>query len=193
MATIASVKWSSPLHVQGVLRIGREERLPGTCLTCIANGNADKQRGSWHLIGGSPGLKSRFSAQSTCWQSLKERQKLRGSVLRAAADSEAENVEAQDIPQAASPDSFLSYEEAGLVEFATNLDMHERFLARLTISSLNLLRVISKQEGVPIEELNAGRVVDWFSKDKEKRKEDVNSAVLKWPSMPDDDFQNSIW
>lgn len=68
-----------------------------------------------------------------------------------------------------------------------------QILLTLQVSSLNLLRVISEQEGVPIEELNAGRVVDWFVKDKEKRKEDVDSAVLKWPAMPDDDFQDSIW
>lgn len=33
----------------------------------------------------------------------------------------------------AGPDTFLSMEEAGLVEMA-GLDMHERFLARLTVS-----------------------------------------------------------
>ncbi|CAI5482013.1 unnamed protein product [Closterium sp. Yama58-4] len=85
---------------------------------------------------------------------------------------------------AGGPETFLSLEEAGLVELA-GLDAHERFLARLTISSLNLLRVISEQEGVPIEELNAGRVCDWFIKDKAKREQDVNSAVLKWPKAPE--------
>ncbi|EOY28441.1 Uncharacterized protein TCM_030007 [Theobroma cacao] len=53
--------------------------------------------------------------------------------------------------------SFLTLEEAGLVEIS-GLSTHERFLCRLTISSLNLLRVISEQEGCSIEELNAGRV-----------------------------------
>lgn len=48
------------------------------------------------------------------------------------------------------------------------------------ISSLNLLRVISEQEGVPIEELNAGRVCDWFLKDKLKREQNVGTAVLQW-------------
>ncbi|PQQ07260.1 uncharacterized protein Pyn_15412 [Prunus yedoensis var. nudiflora] len=52
---------------------------------------------------------------------------------------------------------FLTLEEAGLVEIS-GLSTHERFLCRLTISSLNLLRVISEQEGCPIEELNAGKV-----------------------------------
>eukprot|EP00244_Chara_vulgaris_P007111 TRINITY_DN2669_c0_g1_i1.p1 TRINITY_DN2669_c0_g1~~TRINITY_DN2669_c0_g1_i1.p1 ORF type:complete len:273 (-),score=42.29 TRINITY_DN2669_c0_g1_i1:114-932(-) len=77
------------------------------------------------------------------------------------------------------PDTFLSLAEAGLVELAA-LEMHEKFLARLTISSLNLLRKISQQEGVPIEELNAGKIVDWFTKDKVKREDGSDSAVLKW-------------
>uniref|UniRef100_A0A0A9F2Y9 Uncharacterized protein n=1 Tax=Arundo donax TaxID=35708 RepID=A0A0A9F2Y9_ARUDO len=75
--------------------------------------------------------------------------------------------------------SFLSLEEAGLVEMS-GLSTHERFLCRLTISSLNLLRVISEQEGVPIEELNAGRVCDWFLKDKLKREQNLGTAVLQW-------------
>lgn len=79
------------------------------------------------------------------------------------------------------PGSFLTMEEAGLVEMA-NIDMHEKFLCRLTISSLNLLRVIAEQEGVPIEELNAGRVCDWFQKDKVKRETDMETATLKWES-----------
>jgi len=50
----------------------------------------------------------------------------------------------------------------------------------MQISSLNLLRVISEQEGCPIEELNAGRVCDWFLKDKLKREQNLDSAVLQW-------------
>ncbi|KAI3837173.1 hypothetical protein MKW92_009745 [Papaver armeniacum] len=75
--------------------------------------------------------------------------------------------------------SFLSLEEAGLVEMS-GLSTHERFLCRLTISSLNLLRVVSEQEGVPIEELNAGKLCDWFMKDKLKREQNLGSAVLQW-------------
>ncbi|KZV37124.1 hypothetical protein F511_15044 [Dorcoceras hygrometricum] len=75
--------------------------------------------------------------------------------------------------------SFLSMQEAGLVE-VSGLSSHERFLCRLTISSLNLLRVIAEQEGCPIEDLNAGRVCDWFLKDKLKREQNLESAVLQW-------------
>ncbi|XP_059659910.1 uncharacterized protein LOC132306514 [Cornus florida] len=81
--------------------------------------------------------------------------------------------------------SFLTLEEAGLVEIS-GLSTHERFLCRLTISSLNLLRVISEQEGCPMEELNAGRICDWFMKDKLKREQNLESAVLQWD---DSDFQ----
>ncbi|KAK7246599.1 hypothetical protein RIF29_41468 [Crotalaria pallida] len=80
--------------------------------------------------------------------------------------------------------TFLSLEEAGLVEIS-GLSTHERFLCRLTISSLNLLRVISEQEGCSIEELNAGKICDWFLKDKLKREQNIDSAVLQW----DDEFQ----
>lgn len=48
------------------------------------------------------------------------------------------------------------------------------------ISSLNLLRVISEEEGYAIEELNAGKVCDWFVKDKVKREQNMESAVLQW-------------
>lgn len=81
--------------------------------------------------------------------------------------------------------SFLTIEEAGLVEMS-GLSTHERFLCRLTISSLNLLRVIAEQEGCSIEELNAGRVCDWFLKDKLKSEQNLGSSVLQWE---DSDFQ----
>eukprot|EP00271_Cylindrocystis_brebissonii_P009943 TRINITY_DN256_c0_g1_i1.p2 TRINITY_DN256_c0_g1~~TRINITY_DN256_c0_g1_i1.p2 ORF type:complete len:156 (-),score=23.33 TRINITY_DN256_c0_g1_i1:243-710(-) len=86
---------------------------------------------------------------------------------------------------ASSPGGFLSMEEAGLVEM-TPLEMHERFLARLTISSLNLLRVIAAEKNVPIEDLNAGLICDWFTIDQERRAKDIDSAVLKWESHPED-------
>jgi len=73
--------------------------------------------------------------------------------------------------------SFLSLEEAGLVDMAQGLGMHQRFLARLTISSLNLLRVVAEQEGCGIEDLNAGRIMDWFTKDSQKEEAE---KVLDW-------------
>ena len=48
------------------------------------------------------------------------------------------------------------------------------------ISSLNLLKVIAEEEKCSIEELNAGRLCDWFLKDKLKREQNLDSAVLQW-------------
>ncbi|XP_074270311.1 uncharacterized protein LOC141593993 [Silene latifolia] len=84
---------------------------------------------------------------------------------------------------------FLSLEEAGLVEIS-GLNTHERFLCRLTISSLNLLKVIAEQEGCTIEELNAGKVCDWFLKDKLKREQNIGTPVLQWDD--DDPFEDFI-
>ncbi|PON85780.1 receptor-interacting protein [Trema orientale] len=81
--------------------------------------------------------------------------------------------------------TFLTLEEAGLVEMS-GLSTHERFLCRLTISSLNLLRVISEQEECSIEELNAGKICDWFVKDRLKREQNLDTAVLQWD---DSEFQ----
>lgn len=54
------------------------------------------------------------------------------------------------------------------------------YLFMSQVSSLNLLREISEQEGVPIEELNAGKLCDWFVRDKGKRDKNVEEATLKW-------------
>ncbi|KAL8228674.1 hypothetical protein R6Q57_013574 [Mikania cordata] len=92
-----------------------------------------------------------------------------GFVLRASVDGQEDKSERR---------SFLTLEEAGIVEMS-GLSSHERFLCRLTISSLNLLRVIGEQEGCSIEELNAGKVCDWFLKDKLKREQNLD-PVLQW-------------
>ncbi|EOA17597.1 hypothetical protein CARUB_v10005959mg [Capsella rubella] len=104
----------------------------------------------------------------------------RPCLVRASAGEEESGD--QSIPERR---SFLSLAEAGLVEIS-GLGAHEKFLCRLTISSLNLLRVISEQEGCSIEELNAGKICDWFLKDKLKREHNIESAVLQWddPDFP---------
>jgi len=48
------------------------------------------------------------------------------------------------------------------------------------VSSLNLLKIIAEKEGCTVEELNAGRVADWFTKDAALRESDPDAAVLKW-------------
>nr|XP_043621859.1 uncharacterized protein LOC122593505 [Erigeron canadensis] len=89
------------------------------------------------------------------------------------------NVDGQEEKKSSSEKrTFLTLEEAGLVEMS-GLSSHEGFLCRLTISSLNLLRVIAEQEGCSIEELNAGRICDWFLKDKLKGQQNLD-PVLQW-------------
>lgn len=75
---------------------------------------------------------------------------------------------------------FLSAEESGDVDKAL-LSSSEKFLTRLTISSLRLLKQIAKDTGVTIEELTHQQVVDWFENDgKIRREQGIEAAFLKW-------------
>ena len=75
---------------------------------------------------------------------------------------------------------FLTLEESAEVDKAL-LSSSEKFLTRLTISSLRLLKLIAAETGVGMEELTAKQVIEWFEKDgKVRREKGVESAVLKW-------------
>ncbi|MDY6784160.1 MAG: hypothetical protein SW833_16705 [Cyanobacteriota bacterium] len=75
---------------------------------------------------------------------------------------------------------FLTEAESADVDKAL-LSSPERFLTRLTISSLRLLKIIAKEYKIPVEELTHQQVVDWFEKDgKIRREQGVEAAVLKW-------------
>ncbi len=75
---------------------------------------------------------------------------------------------------------FLTPEESADVDGAL-LGSQEKFLARLTISSLRLLKVIAEDRGVAIENLTHKQVIDWFEKDgKIRREQGADAAVLKW-------------
>jgi hypothetical protein len=75
---------------------------------------------------------------------------------------------------------FLTPEESADVDKAL-LSSPEKFLTRLTISSLRLLKQISQDTGVAIEELTHQQVIDWFEKDgKIRREQGVEAAFLKW-------------
>lgn len=79
-----------------------------------------------------------------------------------------------------SPMQFLTAEESGDVDKAL-LSSSEKFLTRLTISSLRLLKQIAKDTGVAIEDLTHQQVVDWFENDgKIRREEGIEAAFLKW-------------
>ena len=75
---------------------------------------------------------------------------------------------------------FLTVEESADVDAAL-LSSPEKFLTRLTVSSLRLLKIIAQDEGVPIEELTHKQLIAWFEKDgKVRREQGVDAAVLKW-------------
>jgi predicted transcriptional regulator len=77
-------------------------------------------------------------------------------------------------------EQFLTPEESADVDAAL-LTSSEKFLTRLTISSLRLLTIIAKDKGVSIEELTHKQVIDWFEKDgKIRREQGIEAAVLKW-------------
>ncbi|MBW4577086.1 MAG: hypothetical protein KME08_17565 [Aphanothece sp. CMT-3BRIN-NPC111] len=75
---------------------------------------------------------------------------------------------------------FLTLEESAKVDAAL-LHIHEKFLTRLTISSLKLLKHIAQDRGVSVEDLTAEQVISWFEEDGKIRQEQgVDAAFLKW-------------
>ena len=75
---------------------------------------------------------------------------------------------------------FLTREESADVDKAL-LASPEKFLTRLTISSLRLLKIISKDLDIPIEKLTHQQLIAWFEKDsKIRREQGRDAAVLKW-------------
>lgn len=77
-------------------------------------------------------------------------------------------------------EQFLNLEESAKVDAAL-LSSSEKFLTRLTISSLKLLTHIAQEYGVTIEELTTAQVIAWFEKDsKIKREQGIEAAYLKW-------------
>lgn len=75
---------------------------------------------------------------------------------------------------------FLTPEESAKVDAAL-LSPPEKFLTRITLSSLKLLRYIADEEGVPIESLSQDQVITWFERDaKRKREQGIDATVLKW-------------
>ena len=75
---------------------------------------------------------------------------------------------------------FLTVEESNAVDAAL-LASHEKFLTRLTISSLKLLKQIAKDEGIAIEELTSQQIIAWFEQDgKVRREQGPDAAFLQW-------------
>ncbi len=77
-------------------------------------------------------------------------------------------------------EQFLTPEESADVDKAL-LTSSEKFLTRLTISSLRLLKIIAQEQGISIDELTHQQVINWFEKDsKIRREQGIDAAVLKW-------------
>lgn len=75
---------------------------------------------------------------------------------------------------------FLTLEESAKVDAAL-LSSPEKFLTRLTISSLKLLKYIAQEYGVAIEDLTAQQLISWFEKDaKIRREQGIEASYLKW-------------
>jgi hypothetical protein len=75
---------------------------------------------------------------------------------------------------------FLTETESADVDKAL-LTQSEKFLARLTISSLRLLMVIAQDSGVALENLTHEQIIVWFERDaKIKQEQGIQASVLKW-------------
>jgi hypothetical protein len=77
-------------------------------------------------------------------------------------------------------EKYLSQAEALDVETAL-LSTHEKFLARITISSLRLLQQIAEEEQVKVEDLTPKQITQWFERDAElKRTNGETAGSLQW-------------
>ncbi|MBD2388068.1 hypothetical protein [Cylindrospermum sp. FACHB-282] len=85
-----------------------------------------------------------------------------------------------DIAPHQSPTQFLTLEESAKVDAAL-LSSPEKFLTRLTISSLRILQHIAQDYGIAIEDLTTKQIISWFEKDaKIRREQGIEAAYLKW-------------
>jgi len=85
-----------------------------------------------------------------------------------------------DIPPQQPTTQFLTLEESAKVDAAL-LSSSEKFLTRLTISSLKVLKHIAQEYGVAIEDLTTQQLIAWFEKDaKIKREQGIEASYLKW-------------
>ncbi|ELS31628.1 MULTISPECIES: hypothetical protein [Pseudanabaena] len=94
------------------------------------------------------------------------------------------------IPQ--DPIQFLTLEEARAIDGAM-LSMMEKFMTRITISSLRIIAKIAQGLSVHAEELSPQQIVQWIEHDSQVRQEQgEDAAFLKWTSPhPDLDFEDT--
>ncbi len=78
------------------------------------------------------------------------------------------------------PTQFLTLEESEKVDQAL-LSSSDKFLTRLTVSSLKLLTIIAQEYEVKIEDLTCDQIIQWFEKEAKIRFEQgADASVLKW-------------
>ena len=77
-------------------------------------------------------------------------------------------------------EKYLTHAEAVAVDKAL-LSTHEKFLTRITISSLRMLQQIAEHEQVKVEELTPQQIIKWFERDAElKRSQGDTAGSLQW-------------
>jgi hypothetical protein len=77
---------------------------------------------------------------------------------------------------------FLTEEEAHVVDGAM-LSTMEKFMTRITISSMRLLAHIAKSCGLHVEELQINQIIQWIENDARIRREQGDTAAfLQWSS-----------
>ncbi|MBU6187436.1 MAG: hypothetical protein VKL00_12410 [Synechococcales bacterium] len=78
------------------------------------------------------------------------------------------------------PTSFLTPEESIQVDKAL-LSPPEKFLTRLTISSLRLLTQIARDQNCAIEQLSPREIIDWFENEARQGQDQPSSGTfLQW-------------
>ena len=77
-------------------------------------------------------------------------------------------------------EKYLTHAEAVEVDKAL-LSTHEKFLTRITISSLRMLQQIAEHEQVKVEDLTPQQIIRWFERDAElKRSPGDTAGTLQW-------------
>jgi len=89
------------------------------------------------------------------------------------------------------PIQFLTLEEAHAVNGAM-LSAMEKFMTRITISSLRIITKIAEHFQIHAEDLANSQIVQWIEQDSQIRKQQgEDAAFLKWTaSHPDLDFED---
>ena len=94
------------------------------------------------------------------------------------------------IPQ--DPIQFLTLDEAHAINGAM-LSTMDKFMTRITVSSMRIINKISEELKVHGEEIAPSQIVNWIESDSQIRKiQGEDAAFLKWASPhPDLDFEDT--